>query len=176
MNRGSDVVDRVMALKRDFDAGFSEAPREAVRTCDVLAIRIAGEPYAMRVEDIAGLARGRRVVSLPSRRPEVLGLASIGGNLVSVHSLAIFLGHGRDEAGAPWLVQCADGVALAFGHLERLWRVPLDHVIAGADSHAAHVSGAVELEGRARPIVDVRSIAAAINAVSSDEKRSSRDV
>jgi chemotaxis signal transduction protein len=172
MNRSIDIVDKVTALRLAFDKAFAEAPREAIKTRDVLAIRVAGEPYAMRVEDIASLARGRRIVSLPSRRTEVLGLATLGGNLVSVHSIAILLGHGKDDGDAPWLVQCGEGVALAFGQLERLWRVPLDEVIAGADSPARHVSGAVELEGRARPIVDVRSILAAINAVPSDEKRS----
>jgi chemotaxis signal transduction protein len=161
----SDAVGRrVETLRRDFDAGFAKEPSGAiVETCDVLAIRVAGEPYAILVEDISELAQGRKIVPLPSRRPDVMGVAAIRGTLVSVHGLASLLGHGSDDARVSWLAVClrAEGIALAFGRLERLHRVRTGEVSRGDGSSV--VQGAVRIDGQSRPIVNVRSIVGTID-------------
>lgn len=161
----SDAVgQRVRTLRQEFDAGFAREPSgAAVETCDLLAIRVAGEPYALLVEDISELAQGRKIVPMPSRRPDVMGVAAIRGTLVSVHSLASLLGHGSDEARVPWLAVClnSEGIALAFGLLERLHRVRTGDV-SRSDGSSVRM-GAVRLGGQSRPIVNVRSIAGAID-------------
>jgi chemotaxis signal transduction protein len=172
-----DVVARVIELRRDFDATFAAPLSGAgVETWDLIAVRVAGVHYAMFVTEIAELAQGHKIVKLPSRRPDVLGIASIRGNLVSVHSLARLLGHGAEEAREPWLAVCADsgGVALAFGELERLVRLRPDEVQRSAEGGARYLAGAVRVEGHARPVVSVRAIVASLQTSAPDPGRNPR--
>src|ERR1019366_8843948 len=72
-----------------FDRSFSAPPpSRAAETQSLIVIRLAGETLVLRAGDITGIARRRRLVPLPSRTPELLGLAGIRGALVPVFNLA----------------------------------------------------------------------------------------
>jgi chemotaxis signal transduction protein len=118
----------------------------------LLSIRVAGDPYAIRVSEISGLANDRKVVAFPSSISELLGVAGIRGGLVSVYSLAALLGYGREAGQARWLVLCGaeESVGLAFSEFEGYFTVPLTQVYATDQRDAArarvkHVLRAADL-------------------------------
>jgi chemotaxis signal transduction protein len=156
----SDLAER---LKREFDDAFA-APRVASNGAGemVVSIRIAGHAYALRMSQIAGLARDRRIVAIPSPVPELLGLAGVRGELVPTYSLAAWLGHGREPT-TRWLALCGAGerAGLAFGEIEGQLAIEPGQLVAAPES-TAHVRDWLRADGDTRPIVDVGSILEAI--------------
>jgi purine-binding chemotaxis protein CheW len=118
----------------------------------LLSIRVAGDPYAIRVSEISGLANDRRVVAFPSSIRELLGVAGMRGGLVSVYSLAALLGYGWEAGPARWLVLCGaeESVGLAFSDFEGYFTVPSTQMYATDQSEAGrarvkHVLRAADL-------------------------------
>ena len=72
-----------------------------------MTIRVATDGYAIRLWEIGGLVKGRRIVACPSHMPEFQGIAGVRGALVSVYSLPALLGYHIDTSRAPWLMLCA---------------------------------------------------------------------
>ena len=118
--------DRVAELRRAFDESFAVAPPERVTSWeDLLSVRIGGDPYALRVRDISGFMASGRIVPLPSRLPELLGMAGVKGALVPVFSLEALLGYVRPVEAPRWLALTGkvETVALAFGEFEGHLRI-----------------------------------------------------
>lgn len=165
---GERTARRLDELRRSFDAAFAEAPATtAEQRIALLSIRVGGDPAAIRVLDTLELLEVDRIVAVPSRRPELLGLIGLRGAVVPVYSLARLTG--RAEGDPPrWAVLAgsADRIALAFTSFERHVRVaPADvHPVGAIADRSAHVAGAVEIDGVSRPILDVASIARAVTA------------
>jgi len=87
------LTERVRGLRDAFDRSFAEPLRSApARFEHLLAIRVAGEPYAVRLEEIAGLHAGWPVTAVPSPSPALLGIAGFRGSLVPVYDLSVLLG------------------------------------------------------------------------------------
>ena len=154
MSEPSAIASTAAELRNAFDRTraipFSTQAVEQVES--LLSIRVSGDPYAIRVGEISGLASDRKVVAFPSSIPELLGVAGIRGGLVSVYSLAALLGYTREADQARWLVLCGteEPVGLAFSDFEGYLRVPLTHVYAtdqgnAARAHVKHVVRAAEL-------------------------------
>ncbi len=104
MNRDSVPTERLAALRRAFDEGFAappQAPEESIES--LLLIRVGGEALALRSVHITGLARIGRILPVPSRVPELLGIAGIRGALAPVFDLAALLGFPRGVAQPRWL-------------------------------------------------------------------------
>jgi chemotaxis signal transduction protein len=148
------IASKAAELRNAFDRAraipFSTEAVERVES--LLSIRVSGDPYAIRVSEISGLASDRKVVAFPSSIPELLGVASIRGGLVSVYSLAALLGYSREADQARWLVLCGaeEPVGLAFSDLEGYLRVPLTQVYAtdqrdAPRAHVKHVMRAADL-------------------------------
>ena len=164
----TDLERRVADLRSAFDRAFGEPTVNATAsTEDLLAIRVAGDPYALVVSELTGVVSGRRVVSLPSRRADLLGVAGIRGVVVPVYGLAGLLGYDAAGPTPAWLALCGstDPVALAFDKLEEFLRVP------AADLHAAdgtvdttrrHVSRVARVAAVTRRVIDTRSTLAAL--------------
>ena len=112
-NRAGDfrhAFDKTYALPR---ASGNDAAWE-----DFLAIRVAGHGYAIRLREIAGLVKGRRVVPCPTRVPEFQGIAGVRGSLVSVYSLPALLGYDVAIDSTPWLFLCAAEQSMSFAFPE----------------------------------------------------------
>jgi chemotaxis signal transduction protein len=167
VSASSDLAGRILRLREDFDRAYSEAPSgAAAETHDFLLVRVAGRPYALRVAEIAGVGARKAVVPVPSRRPELLGVAGIRGVLTCVYDLAALLGHGaaRGEGRGLVLLGESDVVAVAFDELESFRRA------AAADVHGhevrpsdPHLSGVLRVDGASRPVLNLRSILAVIH-------------
>ncbi len=165
----SDLAER---LKREFDDAFA-APRIASNGAGemVVGIRVAGHAYALRMSQIGGLARDRRIVAIPSPVPELIGLAGVRGELVPTYSLAAWLGHGREPT-TRWLALCGAGerAGLAFGEIERQLAIDPGQLVSARSAAqlvappetAEHVRDWLRTDGDTRPIIDVGSILEAI--------------
>lgn len=156
------LAGRVEALREAFDRSFAQPPvLETVRTEDWLAIRVAGNPYALRVAEIAGLFADRVVVPVPSAVPELLGVSGLRGAVVPVYDLAVLLGCPAQVA-PRWLVlaRAREPVALAFDAMEaQLTVAPQDVIFETGDAGAhAHVRGTLRAEGGPRLIAHLPSV------------------
>jgi chemotaxis signal transduction protein len=151
-------------LREAFDRSFAEppsAPRDAWE--DLLAIRCGGQPHAVRVRDIAGIAAGRTIVPAPSPLPELIGLAGFRGRVASVYDLGSLLGLGASGA-LHWFVLVTEPrlVALAFELLEAHVRVPRAS-LADSAAHSQPLSRqAVHVAAALRPVVDIAGLIATI--------------
>jgi purine-binding chemotaxis protein CheW len=154
-------------LRAAFDATFARPlPSAGDAPVALLAIRVGGEPAALRVLETAGLMPARRIVPVPSRRPELLGVSGIRGAVVPIYGLARLLGRGDD--GEPrWVVLASAGpeerIGLAVATFERHLVVPGDRLRpAAAPGVHAHATELVHAEGAPRPVLSIPSLVRAI--------------
>lgn len=153
-------------MREVFDQSFAGAPATAAaRPHDYLAFRAGGDPYAIRLADVAALHRDRKIVRLPNRSPELIGIAGFRGMMAPVYDLGALLGYPRTSK-ATWLV-IARGkapVGLAFEQFEAHVRVPEENVSPEDREKTArlHVRGVVRAHHVLRPLIHVASIFEAI--------------
>jgi purine-binding chemotaxis protein CheW len=92
MNETPMIENKAAELRQAFDLSFALPPPQASQEVeDLLTIRVAGDPYAIRLCDIAGMVTGRKVVPLPAATLDLLGLAGIRGGIVPVFGLSSIL-------------------------------------------------------------------------------------
>lgn len=146
------------ALREEFDRAFALAASEPEAGAQqLLAIRAGGQPYALRLAAIRGLHVDRRVLSMPSRLPELLGLTGVRGQAVPVFDLAALLGQPPQRA-PRWLVLAAGrhSAAFAFEQFDAYHAVrPGDWLAAPAH---AFVEASVRLDGAPRPLLSLQSL------------------
>jgi len=157
----SPIPEKVAELRRVFDEAravpFSAGTEGQAE--DLLAIRISGDAYAIKVSEIAGLATGRKVVPVPSPIPELLGLAGIRGTLVPVYSLNALLGYGSQAERPRWLALCGteECFALAFHEFEGYLSIaPGDlYPVEQKDAACIHVKEIARGLGAVRAVVSI---------------------
>jgi chemotaxis signal transduction protein len=146
-----------------FDAGFAAAPPPpAPAHSDFLCIRIGGEASAIPLGDVASLHADLRVVALPSRAAELVGVAAIRAVIVPIYDLRVAFG--RAATTAPrWTVLVRGGTAgFCFESFEGHVRIP-DRAIATA-SQRGHGRGQFTADGQPRSIIDLGTTLTAIEA------------
>jgi len=155
------------AARLEFDAAFAAPPAVAAEeNVRLLAFRAGDDVFALRLSELAGLHQGRRIVTVPSRTPGVLGMVGLRGRLVPVFSLPRLLGYA--EGGEPrWLAACAGGrepIALSFEHLDGYREVPrsallmTERTAPGSTVPRAHTAELARLGGVLVPVVSIASI------------------
>jgi chemotaxis signal transduction protein len=163
----SSLEGRADALRREFDDAFSRPPVAAeTGRVELILIRVASDPHAIRIAEIAGLHADRRVVRVPGPLPELLGVVNLRGAIVPVYDLRLLLGY---PAGPParWMVVAsAAPVGLAFDHLDGHAAAASDTIVAAPDGaggpHAREV--ATRGDGTSAVLVHVPSVVEAIAA------------
>jgi len=147
-------------LRSDFDRGFAVAPRSSEAHEFVIQIRVAGEVFAIRTCDIAGLVRSRKIVPVPSRTKELLGVTALRGTLIPVYDLAALLGIPPGTGGLSWLVLAPGDtpIALAFDRFEGQ-QIP---EWLSERSERRHVRHLVRTGSTIRAVLDVRGLAETI--------------
>ena len=131
--------NKAAQLREAFDRTFALPPSQASPEVeDLLTIRVAGDPYAIRLLDIAEIFTGRIVVSVPAVTPDLLGLAGIHGGVVPVFGLSSILGYGPDPGSPRWMILCGseEPIALAFSDFEGYLRLPRSALHADENFHA----------------------------------------
>ena len=160
MTSSSVIEPKLLALREAFDQSFAEAVGgERPEQLDFLAVRIAGDPYALRLSEIQSLHASRRVVAAPSHLPELVGMAGFRGILTPVYDLAALLGYAAEPT-ARWLVvvQHSSPMAFAFGGFEAHLRVTLDRVSTPELGTSVAVRGAVQHGTSALPLLHLPSL------------------
>lgn len=127
---------------------------------NLLAIRVAGDPYALRLGELTGLHVCPKVIPLPTGVSSLLGIAGFRGILVPVYDLRVLLGYPR--AGSPRWVALAheeSAVGLAFDALEGQLRVARDAItLRSGGAPATFVREVVSADAVVRPVVHVPSV------------------
>jgi chemotaxis signal transduction protein len=162
--------ERLADLRRAFDQSFAEPPPPAAgETVDLLAVRMAGVGFAVRLSDTGGLFADRVVAALPAAVPDLLGVASFRGVIVAVYDLAALLGH--PPATAPRWMLLDTGtppLALAFDSIDGHLRVPAAAIAAAAGDPGSGDAGrreactVVRTADGLRRVVDITEVREAI--------------
>jgi len=73
------IASKLVELRSVFDrARALPFPSDAIDlTENLLAVRVSGDGYAIRVAEISGLVTGKKVVPIPTSIVELLGVAGI---------------------------------------------------------------------------------------------------
>jgi chemotaxis signal transduction protein len=153
---------RLTDLRESFDRAFSEPHADGVEvTLDLLRIRVGGDPYAVRLSQLAALEADRTITQLPSDHAELLGIAGMRGGVVAVFDLAELIGVQRAEA-TRWLILAKGApIAFAFSAFDGQLGVRPD-AIASADQSLGQTGQVVQIDGRALPLIDIAGLVAAL--------------
>lgn len=149
-------------MRDDFNSAFSRPEPTPVQEEFAIWIRVAGEIFAVRMVDVAGLLKSKKIVPFPARSPDLLGVISLRALLAPVYDLAALLG--MKSAATPSWVILANGdplIALAFDAFEGRHALTSN----GASQDAAgrgERPQLVETAGGLRPLLDVPGLAAVI--------------
>jgi chemotaxis signal transduction protein len=156
------IARQAEELRRAFDRSFAEPPgEELARLEDLLAIRIGGDPFAIRLRDVGGLFADKAITAMPSPLAELVGVAGFRGGVVPVYDLRALLGYPASEP-TRWLVLVTP-IALAFDHFEGHLRVAPDAIAPAPPSERpGHVREVVRVTDGTRPLVHVGSLLEAI--------------
>jgi chemotaxis signal transduction protein len=170
-----DLEERFRSYRRAFDEAFAVAPAETTETYeDLLSIRVRGDAYALRLREVTGLVTSRKIVPLPSRRPELLGVAGNRGVVVTFYSLAVLLGHGSDARSPSWLALAgSEPIALGFEAFESFLRVRSNDIHKSLSSSAsAHIGHLARVDNRSIPVIDIQSTLKTLVAQTGPRKES----
>jgi chemotaxis signal transduction protein len=152
---------RLAELRRAFDSAFAAEPVAPPERVDLIALRAAGRPYAVRASDVASVVATGAIVPLPCDEPALLGLGAVRGTPLPVYDLAALLGEGAARS-PRWMILShdPDRLGLAFDELEGYLRVPLADLAAAAPDAAARQAAAelVRAGSSVRPVVSVASL------------------
>lgn len=164
----SPAVNTAAELRSAFDRARAvpQVSQAVEQTEKLLAVRVSGDPYVIRISEISGIAHARKIVALPSAIPEQLGLAGVHGSLVPVYSLAALLGYSAETGPGKWLVLCGteEPVGLAFNDLEGYLVVPSAQIYAAQSDHLTrrHARHMARTADAVRAVISIPAIREAI--------------
>lgn len=157
-------------LRQAFDSTFALPPSlTSPEVEDLLTIKVAGDPYAIRLFDIAEIVSERRVVSVPAVTPHLLGLAGIHGGIVPVFGLSSIMGYGPDPSPPQWMILCGseDPIALAFSDFEGYLQLPrsalhADENLRTTQENVKYVNQVASTPNGVRAVISIPLIVATI--------------
>lgn len=127
-------------MQREFDNSFVASPTGTVENREsLIAIRVAGEAYAVRTNQITGLAKLKRIVPVPSRVPGLIGITAVRGALFPAYDVATLLELSPVNGERAW-VMFADRetpVGLVFDQFEGQVEIDCAHLYE-SDSSSSH--------------------------------------
>jgi purine-binding chemotaxis protein CheW len=156
-------------MRRRFDESFALAQVERVEALEpMLAVTLEGEPFALRVMEIVGLALSKgEIVPVPSRVPELLGLTGIRGVVVPVFSLARLLGFDSESDRVLWVAFCGERqspIALAFEGMEGQFEVRSSEIFACEGGGHRYVKATVREGETLRGVISIPAMVEYIKA------------
>jgi chemotaxis signal transduction protein len=159
---------RAAELGRAFDLTFAEPVRTASDDREnLLGLRAGGDPYAVRLGEIAGLLRGLTIVPVPGPLPELLGVVGLRGGIVPIYSLRALLGYPPAAETPAWIALAGGdtGIGLGFDQFEGYLRVARSEISArAAEASRTHIGESVRVASALRGLISVPSLVSAIKA------------
>ena len=159
----NELATTAAKLRATFDAAFAvQQAAGAGSEVDVLAIRVAGHGYALRLSEVLAVHAERQLTPLPSPVPALLGLVGVRGLVVPIYDLRLLLGYGAGPA-PRWLslARAASPIGFAFEAFEAHWRLPLSAIITGVADEAEgnrFARGSVKSDAGPRPLLHLPSL------------------
>jgi purine-binding chemotaxis protein CheW len=161
------VVATAAALRSSFDESFAAAAASKLERLEsLLAIRVGGDPYALRLSQISGLYADRRIVAVPSPVLELLGIVGLRGTMLPVYDLAALLRY--PPATSPrWMVLAGGSqqpIGFAFEGFDAHVQVAEASLVSDEDRAASavttrqHVRGNVRAAGALRLVIQIASV------------------
>ena len=151
------LASRATELRRAFDHSFAvPADDNRHEKVDLLDIMLAGQPYAIRTAEIAGIHLDLEVSHVPGPLPELVGITAIRGALLPVYDLGIVLGVGP-SAGRWVVLDATRTVGLSFSDFHGHARIDAGQLAAHASGQqiASHVA---RIGDAARPVISIPSL------------------
>ncbi len=166
MNGNTATTDQLAALRHSFDEAFAIPPQLREEGLEqLLLIRVAGEALALKTLQVTGLARIGRILPIPSRIPELLGITGIRGTLAPVFDLAALLGFHSGGTQPRWLAltRGETQIALVFDQIEGQIAVSRTSLYEHqASSARQHIKEVARMEDEVRAVVDIPAVVEAI--------------
>ncbi|MGE0488211.1 MAG: chemotaxis protein CheW [Vulcanimicrobiota bacterium] len=150
---------RAAHLRKEFDAAFQRQPEAArAKGEELLVIRVGDQSYALRLAQIEGIVKEKKITPLPGAPRGLLGIAGFRGVLVGVYDLASWLGQSRQIGTWLALVRTKDGagLALAFDSLES--QLTLDPSKLVAHDSGLHVDSLAQTAEGPLPVLSLPSL------------------
>ncbi len=169
MTEEAPKESRANKLRREFDRTFASPPVPTSEEWeDLLLVRIAGDPYAIRMRDIMGILAKRTIIPVPAEAPGLLGLVGIRGEIVPVFGLSSWLGYGVDADSAVWMIVCGTDEPIGFGFSEfeghkRLEKSAI-HLYDKSQSPRQYIHEMAAIEAGVRPVIAVSLVVASIRS------------
>lgn len=157
------TIDKLAEMRTAFDQTYAIPPsiQSVGQIEDLLAIRLAGNPYALRTAEISAFARIPKMVTVPSPSPELEGLAGIRGAVVPIYSLAALFGSDREQQ-VRWCVWCGSEelIGFAFGQFEGFVRASRSQIYSPQqeDLTCEHIKSVFRTDETVRPVVNLSSL------------------
>ena len=155
------------SLRSEFDGIFAKpVATEQEGLLVLLTMRVGTDRFAIPIEKLSGLKPRRQIVTLPSRNPNLLGLAGLEGSIVPVFRLPALLGYSVPDEHLRWLALCGQEqpLALAIEAVDGSVRVsaaalrPPDR----QETHHACVNSVVSIQDRPYSVIDIAQVVAQI--------------
>jgi len=167
MNKTLVIGNKAAELRQAFDLSFAVPPPQTSQEIEnLLAIRVAGDPHAIRLCEIDGIVTGRKVIAVPAAALDFLGLVGIRGDIVPVFGLASVLGYSEPPESLRWMIRCGtnDPIGLAFSDFDGYLRLPKSCLYAHEDIDASrqHVNQVARTETGIRAVISIPLILATI--------------
>ena len=166
--------EAALALRREFDLSFAQAWQvESPKLQHLLAVRVGSDPYALRIDEIAGLFADRHIVPVPTPLAELLGVAGFRGQVTPVYDLAALLGY-PPRGGQRWMIlsRHVQRLAFAFDAFDTQLAVMPDQLVPLASEQRgtlpensafrSHVDHAVCGTSAVHPIIRLPSVIAEV--------------
>lgn len=149
------LLAQLEAWRESFDQSFAE-PRITDGWGDawnVLGIRIAGEPFALSLDELAGLLPAQTPAPYPADVPALLGLIGHRGQALPLYDLRSLLGRGTSSRQRWWAIVRSAPLALAVEGFDGQWRLPPEDRLQQVDSHDAVSQWTLRCNGELRPLI-----------------------
>lgn len=162
-DRAPQLQNAAAKLRAMFDASFAaQQATGAGAEVDVLAIRVAGHGYALRLSEVLAVHTERQLTPVPSPLPALLGLVGVRGLVVPIYDLRLLLGYGAGPA-PRWLTlaRATSPIGFAFEAFEAHYRLPLAAVVTGTAGEGQgnrFARGSVKTDAGPRPLLHLPSL------------------
>lgn len=163
------------ALALDFDRTFADPRRVTGDDMEgLLALRVGGDPFAVRLRDVTGLIVDRKIVALPSPISALLGIVGLRNGIAPVYSLGALLGYGASRDAPRWLLLVGAGplFGLAFEDFDGHRQIArADVSSAQGETSGAHVPESVRIDDLRRGLISIAALTDTIKALVVDNDR-----
>ena len=148
------------------DAALGPVRLDAVAKEIVLGIHVAGQPYAMRLSDAAGIHADKKITRVPGGVPALRGIAGFRGVLMPVYDLHVLLGHPSSEPPRWLVISSAAPVAFTFTAFAGQLRVSPNEIMpqSARPGATSYVGALVRTSNFIGPILHMPTILDAIKA------------